>query len=163
MTTIRTHTEEETLRLGEVVGQLLAPGSVVSLVAPLGAGKTWLSKGIAKGVAGHDYDSVNSPAFNLVHEYVADDASPKIFHIDFYRLDELTPEDVQMFEEYLIDDSVVALVEWGNKFLDSIVDDYLLISIERCADDESCRQFAFETVGDGQRYSALINYLDSTC
>src|SRR5689334_8534114 len=94
----------QTLRLGECFGSLLSAPAIVNLSAPLGGGKTWFSKGVAHGVGGHNYDEVTSPAFNLVHEYVANGA-PKIYHVDFYRLDELVAEDVQMFAEYLADSS----------------------------------------------------------
>ena len=159
----RSESPEETLKLGECFGSLLSAPSIVNLTAPLGGGKTWFSKGVAHGVGGHAHDDVLSPAFNLVHEYVAV-GTPKIYHVDFYRLDELGPEDVQMFSEYLADDSAIALVEWGNKFLPDLVDSYLSVRIAYGADGSpSGRDFLFTAEGPDPSYAALIDRFEASC
>ena len=162
MVVIRARSKEDTLRLGEAIGVRLRPGSVVCLTASLGAGKTWLTKGLARGIGSHDYDSVISPAFNLVHEYVSDTA-PKIYHIDFYRLEDLPPNDMEMFEEYLIDDSAISIVEWGEKFLDSLVAAYLKITIKFCSEDESWRDITVEPVGRAEEFGPLLEHLAAVC
>lgn len=159
MILIKTYTQQETLHLGESLGRLLPRGAIVSLVAPLGAGKTWLSKGLAKGIGGHEHDDVTSPAFTLVNEYFSD-GGPTIYHIDFYRLDELTPEDFQMFDEYLTDPDAISIVEWGNKFLPSIAPEHLQVSIGFADDEENARTFGIEIIGDRERYAEVVNQLE---
>jgi tRNA threonylcarbamoyladenosine biosynthesis protein TsaE len=151
----------QTLNLGECFGSLLSAPAVINLSAPLGGGKTWFSKGVARGVGGHEVDEVTSPAFNLVHEYVAEGA-PKIYHVDFYRLDELVPEDVQMFAEYLADDSAIALVEWGDKFLPSLVDGYLTVRIAYGPSDEPATR-VFDFSATGPAYAEIIDRFESRC
>ena len=56
---IRLKNTNETLKLGEIIGKSLNPGSIIALVGDLGAGKTVLVKGIAKGL-GVD-EEPNSP------------------------------------------------------------------------------------------------------
>jgi tRNA threonylcarbamoyladenosine biosynthesis protein TsaE len=153
----------QTLRLGECFGSLLSAPAIINLSAPLGGGKTWFSKGVARGVGGHDYDSVTSPAFNLVHEYVIEGA-PKIYHVDFYRLDELVPEDIQMFAEYLADTSAIALVEWGDKFLPELADSYLTVRIAYGPQgDTTTRAFDFSAPESDTAYGELIERFEAAC
>ena len=59
----------ETLELGRRIGRRLAPGMPVGLDGDLGAGKTWMAKGLVQGIGDYDETLVKSPAYNLVHEY----------------------------------------------------------------------------------------------
>src|SRR5579884_2769765 len=74
---------EATLALGRRLGALLFPGGVVTLVGPLGAGKTHLVRAVAEGLGIADSRVVSSPTFVLIQEY---DARLPIFHFDAYRL-----------------------------------------------------------------------------
>ena len=67
---------------GERLGRELAPGSVVWLDGPLGAGKTTLARAIAagRGVKGE----ATSPTYGLVHHYQG--PRGEIYHVDCYRL-----------------------------------------------------------------------------
>jgi tRNA threonylcarbamoyladenosine biosynthesis protein TsaE len=71
----------DTIALGERLGRLAAAGDLVCLWGDLGAGKTQLTKGIARGL-GID-DTVNSPTFVLMSEYLG---RLPLFHVDLYRL-----------------------------------------------------------------------------
>ena len=71
----------ETLALGERLGRLAEAGDLLCLWGDLGAGKTQLTKGIARGL-GID-DTVNSPTFVLMSEYRG---RLPLFHVDLYRL-----------------------------------------------------------------------------
>lgn len=113
-TEIISHSERETLDLGERIGNSLRGGELISLSGPLGAGKTVLARGIARGldVTG----PVRSPSFNLMREY----RGRLIFrHWDLYRLD--GGYDSLGLEESVSDDAVV-VVEWAERWsgLDSI-------------------------------------------
>ncbi len=78
---LRSASVESTLALGERLGQVAAPGDLVCLWGELGAGKTQVAKGIARGL-GID-DTVNSPTFILMNEYAG---RIPLFHVDLYRL-----------------------------------------------------------------------------
>ena len=119
---VETHSVEETVALGETLGRLLQPGDVVALVGPLGAGKTYFTKGIAAGLGVADTAQVVSPSFVLVREHVGRPQGPgaqrvgiRLRHVDAYRLRhprELT----ELGAEELFDESAVAVVEWADRF-----------------------------------------------
>src|SRR5450759_3837106 len=75
-----------TRALGERLGRAAVAGDVIALSGPLGAGKTELARGIARGlgVAG----PVSSPTFILIAEH---EGRLPLFHLDGYRL--AGPED----------------------------------------------------------------------
>ena len=110
MPTYRTATEAETIALGERLACELPARGVVLLIGNLGAGKTTLAKGIAKGRGAADPDDVSSPTFTLIHDY-----SGKVYHVDLYRLDE--PREVATLGlEELFDKDALVLIEWGERF-----------------------------------------------
>src|SRR3989442_15908803 len=76
-----TGTDEETRAVGEALGRRLEPGDVVCLAGPLGAGKTPLAQGLARGLGVEEV--VNSPTFTLVQEYAG---RRPVYHLDVYRL-----------------------------------------------------------------------------
>jgi len=71
----------ETVAIGARLGRLAAAGDLVCLWGDLGAGKTQLTKGIARGL-GTDATE-NSPTFVLMSEYRG---RLPLFHVDLYRL-----------------------------------------------------------------------------
>jgi tRNA threonylcarbamoyladenosine biosynthesis protein TsaE len=106
----RTGSEEETIALGERVARELPRGCVVLLIGNLGAGKTTIAKGIAKGLGAAEHDDVSSPTFTLIHEY-----GDRVYHIDLYRLDtEAEVETLGLAE--LMERDAVLLIEWGERF-----------------------------------------------
>lgn len=77
----------------------------------MGVGKTTLIKEIVKqlGVA----DNVSSPTFSLVNEYHTN-THEKVFHFDFYRIEQEEEALDMGVEEYFYSNSW-CLVEWPNK------------------------------------------------
>ena len=110
MRKLSTNSEEETIALGERLARELPPRCVVLLIGDLGAGKTTLAKGIVKGLGAAAPEEVSSPTYTLIHEY-----SPRVYHVDLYRLEE--PREVLTLglDEILERDAVV-LIEWGDRF-----------------------------------------------
>lgn len=106
-TIVKTTTAEETEALGESLAQRLRPGDVVLLSGELGAGKTTLVRGMARGL-GVD-DRVTSPTFTIGQRYRG--ARGYVAHIDLYRVGDLTGEVPGLLDEYL-DGEAIALVEW---------------------------------------------------
>ena len=74
----------ETIKFGERLGKLLAPGHVIALLGELGAGKTTMVKGIVQGLCVTDRRAVKSPTFALVHRY---EGRMPVYHFDAYRLE----------------------------------------------------------------------------
>ncbi len=106
-------TPAETEAVGRRLAARLAPGEVVLLLGPLGAGKTRLVAGLAAGL-GIDPTEVHSPSFTLVNEYTAPDGL-LLVHADGYRLPEGAPLDDLGLEEAAADGAVVA-IEWPRGF-----------------------------------------------
>lgn len=165
---LRTHGPDETLRLGERIGGRLPAGSVVGLDGELGTGKTWMAKGLVRGIGEFDPALVKSPAYNLVHEYpvVRGGETVPVVHIDFYRLAELSPTDRLLFEEYFGHEDRIVIVEWAGKFLVELAPGYLSVALSLCGDggqrsDPDCREVEVATVGDATLYGALLEDLES--
>src|SRR6266536_1429986 len=106
------HSAEETLQLGTVLGANLTGGEVLLLSGPLGAGKTVFVKGLARAL-GLDPEEVTSPSFTLVNPYAGRLA---LYHIDLYRLDESAASAHAVdLDELLMDESAVIVIEWAER------------------------------------------------
>ena len=104
-----TASAEETLRFGEVLGGRIEVGMFVSLVGPLGVGKTVLAEGICKGLG--VYEQVISPTFMLCEEFAG---RLPVVHVDLYRLGhESEIAELGVFD--MIGSGKVVLAEWGNR------------------------------------------------
>jgi tRNA threonylcarbamoyladenosine biosynthesis protein TsaE len=114
---LRTQSEEETIALGETLAAELPAKATVLLIGNLGAGKTTLAKGIAKGLGAAQPDEVSSPTFTLIHEY-----GPQLYHVDLYRLDRADQVATIGLDE-IFDRQAVVLVEWGERFLELMPED----------------------------------------
>ncbi len=106
----RSESEEQTIAIGAQIAGMLPRKGVVLLIGNLGAGKTTLTKGIARGRAGVPPEEVTSPTFTLVHEY-----APDFLHIDLYRL-ETEREVLSIGFEDILDRDALVLIEWGERF-----------------------------------------------
>lgn len=114
MATHISHSAAETQVLGEQWGREATAGLVIGLSGDLGAGKTQLTKGIARGLGIND--KILSPTFALVNEYRS--GRLPMFHLDLYRLD--TREQIvgAGLEPYLTKPEGVAIVEWVERWMD---------------------------------------------
>jgi tRNA threonylcarbamoyladenosine biosynthesis protein TsaE len=110
MDTFISHSPTETEFLGEKWGRSAERGLVIGLSGDLGAGKTQLVKGLARGLG--ISTRVHSPTFALVNEY--DGGSLRLFHLDLYRLE--TPGQIMGagIENYLQPDGVT-VIEWAER------------------------------------------------
>jgi tRNA threonylcarbamoyladenosine biosynthesis protein TsaE len=102
---------EETQAVGAALGARLIAGDVVACIGELGAGKTCLLKGLARGL-GVQAD-VTSPTFVLVNQYRG---RLPVYHLDAYRTDSLA-ELVDIGVEEMFDADGVTVVEWADKLL----------------------------------------------
>jgi tRNA threonylcarbamoyladenosine biosynthesis protein TsaE len=111
MVTHISHSPDETRSLGEQWGQAAEPGLVIGLSGDLGAGKTQLVKGLARGLGVSA--RVQSPTFALVNIYSGGRLT--LFHLDLYRLDSLEQILAAGLEEYL-QPKGVTVIEWAEKW-----------------------------------------------
>jgi tRNA threonylcarbamoyladenosine biosynthesis protein TsaE len=128
--TYRTGSEEATIALGERLAVELPRRGVVLLIGNLGAGKTTLAKGIAKGRGAAEHDEVSSPTFTLIHEYGAG-----VYHIDLYRLDEAREVATLGLDE-LFDRDALVLIEWGERFPEMMPKERTEIYLRSNGDDD---------------------------
>lgn len=101
-------TPEETEAFGESFAARLDPCAVVCLMGDLGAGKTCLVRGLARGLGFKG--RVHSPTFALVQTYPCGDN--QIYHMDLYRLSSPADFDSSGLEE-MMDDRGVKIIEWA--------------------------------------------------
>ena len=124
MRSFKTESAAETIALGEEIGRKLSPGAVVALNGGLGAGKTWLSKGIAKAL-GFGGDVV-SPTFTIINIYAG---KVPIYHFDCYRLNSNADLENIGYEEYFYGKGVT-LVEWAEKIAGLLPENSVYIDIK---------------------------------
>ena len=149
MATLISRSPAETAQLGELWGRQAQAGCVVGLTGDLGAGKTELVKGIARGLG--VVDRVHSPTFALIHQY--NGGRLPLFHLDLYRLD--TREQIvgAGLEKYLSRPKGVAVIEWAERWFDEIQDSESQVSSFR----PRCRRVRMEVINETER---RISYED---
>jgi tRNA threonylcarbamoyladenosine biosynthesis protein TsaE len=131
--TIIAHTSMEMEEIGIELASILTDGMVVSLVGPLGSGKTTLSKGIAKGLL--ITDVVVSPSYMIAREY---QGRIPLHHIDAYRVSTLEELAEVGLDDYLPPESGVSVVEWPDR-IDGLVEISTIQVVIELLDDEDRR------------------------
>jgi len=119
-------TLKETLNLGEKISHKLNPQSIVLLKGPIGAGKTSLVQGIAKGLS--ISEDITSPTFALSHHYYS--GKIPLIHIDLYRLENVSSaKEVYLSEEEeAIQRQAILVIEWP-ELIESVIDNFWKIEI----------------------------------
>lgn len=128
------HSPDETLSLGADIGQLAMPGDILLLVGSLGAGKTCLTQGIARGLGIGEHTP--SPSFVLIREFYG---RLPLYHIDLYRLDHIEEIADLGLDDYLYGGGI-CVIEWAEKGLSILPAEHLLIEIGYLGDTERCFQ-----------------------
>jgi tRNA threonylcarbamoyladenosine biosynthesis protein TsaE len=144
-----TTSPEQTQEFGKRLGQLAQAGDVILLVGKLGAGKTCLTQGIAWGLDIDEYAA--SPSFVLVRELYG---RLPLYHVDFYRLENLEEIAELGLDEYFYGQGVT-VVEWAEKALKLLPPENLLIEMEYVSDSE--RRLKLKP--SGQRYREMAAQL----
>ncbi|MBR4109180.1 MAG: tRNA (adenosine(37)-N6)-threonylcarbamoyltransferase complex ATPase subunit type 1 TsaE [Oscillospiraceae bacterium] len=124
-----THSPEETEKVGQVLGKILTPGTVLAYTGDLGAGKTAFTRGLARGLGATE--QVTSPTYTIVNEYLS--GRMPLFHFDMYRL--TSREDLWDigWEDYLERGGVCA-VEWSENVADAL-DGAIRIHIQKTGEE----------------------------
>jgi tRNA threonylcarbamoyladenosine biosynthesis protein TsaE len=138
---VQSTSEAQTLDLGIQLGRLLEQPAQILLQGDLGAGKSVLARGIARGLGVDPQVPITSPTFTLMNHYRA---RLDLYHFDLYRLsgpDELIEIG---FDDFAYGNGV-ALVEWPERLEDESVAG-LWVRIRHLQQDR--RELVFSAVGD---------------
>lgn len=154
MLKFKSNSPEETFAFGQSLAKVLGPGQVICLAGDLGAGKTLLVQGLAKGL--QIEDAVNSPTFTIVNVY---DAKFPIYHFDLYRLNYAEELFDIGFYEYT-ESNGLSIIEWPDKFPGELPDEYLWIDIKT---NETMNERIFHVSARGSLYEKICEELKKIC
>lgn len=149
MLRFETNNARETEQLGMAIGRALKGGEVIAMTGDLGAGKTTLTKALAKSLGIDEH--VTSPTFTIVNEY---EGRLKLFHFDVYRIGDIEEMYDLGFEEYIYGDGV-SIIEWSNLIKEILPED--TINIEILASRENTR--IINLSGKGKKFDNLVKEL----
>lgn len=142
------HSPQQTQRVGVRMGELLPANAVLLLQGDLGAGKTTLAQGIARGWG--SLDPVTSPTFVLINEYRRAD-NQMLYHVDAFRLKDSDEAELLGLEELLLNDGPV-MIEWPERIERLLPEQHLKVELYWA--DESRRNLQFHA--SGAEYEALL-------
>jgi len=142
---IEINSEAEMDAFGVKIGNLLVRGEVVELVGDVGAGKTTLTKGIARGI-GVDED-VQSPSFTVSRIYEAGQGIC-LAHYDFYRLHDAGIMAADL-EEAMSDLHTITVIEWANIVAHVLPAERLTITMT--SPSETVRRLEVDVTGSKNR------------
>ena len=120
-----TDSPARTEAVGEALGRVLKPGTILAYEGDLGAGKTAFTRGLARGLGAAE--PVTSPTYTIVNEYLS--GRIPLFHFDMYRL--RCADDVFDigWDDYLERGGVCA-VEWSENVAEAM-EDAIRVRIEK--------------------------------
>lgn len=149
MIQISSYNPEQTQSLGTRIGELALRGDIFLLSGDLGVGKTCLTQGIAWGLDITEYTL--SPSFVIVREH---QGRLPLYHIDLYRLDNITEILELGLDNYLYGDGV-CVIEWAEKGISVLPAEHLLIEISYLSDTK--RRFSLKS--DSSHYQEMLTQL----
>ena len=120
-----------TEEFGREFAEGLKAGSTIALIGPLGAGKTTLTKAIAKGLG--VTETITSPTFTVVCEY--ETGRLPLYHFDVYRINDEDELFELGFEEYFHKGGV-CLVEWADLVMDLLPEDTIVLRLDYGENEE---------------------------
>jgi tRNA threonylcarbamoyladenosine biosynthesis protein TsaE len=116
--------------LGAWLGARLRPGQALALTGELGAGKTTLVRGLARGLRVDDPDAVSSPTYLLVIEHPG---PAPLLHLDAYLPDKLRAFLADGGLDYLAERRAVIAVEWADRVAELLPEETLWVHLEAVA------------------------------
>jgi tRNA threonylcarbamoyladenosine biosynthesis protein TsaE len=120
-----TNSAAETRALGEELSSSLRPGDVVVLEGELGAGKSELARGIARGLGVRE--TVTSSSFTILNVY--ESGRYPLYHFDWYRLESADELYELGMDEYLGGDGI-AVVEWAERCPEAVPENTIRITLD---------------------------------
>lgn len=122
---ITTHSVEETISFGKLLGSSACPGDLICLAGDLGSGKTHLVKGIAAAL-GLEADRIASPTYTLITEH--HEGSLALYHMDAYRIRDPSELGPIGFDDYLSRGDGIFVIEWSDLIARNLPDQRLEIA-----------------------------------
>ena len=153
LVTVISRNSEDTFLIGRIIGESLNAGDIVALSGDLGTGKTYLTKGIARGLGVSEQYQITSPTFTLINEYPG---RLTLYHFDLYRLESFLDMINLGYEEYLFGKGV-SVIEWAEKANDVLPDETIFISLTYL--DENTRKMVIS--GNDEKLLNLSNVFKS--
>jgi tRNA threonylcarbamoyladenosine biosynthesis protein TsaE len=123
------------MAIGEKISGFLKKGSIVALRGGLGAGKTCLTKGIARGLG--ILEEVTSPTYIIISEYSQASSCVPFYHIDAYRLKGDDDFEALGGNEYIYGEGI-SVIEWSERLPLSIPPTAVIIEISLLEDGRRC-------------------------
>jgi tRNA threonylcarbamoyladenosine biosynthesis protein TsaE len=125
---VETFSREETVAFGTALAAALREGDVVEMDGDLGAGKTALTEGIARGLAVRG--AVSSPTFTLLIDHAAGPRGLPLHHFDAYRLQD-ADEFLQLGFDEIVGSGGVTVVEWAGRVRAALPEEAVLVVASR--------------------------------
>ncbi|HVT80168.1 MAG TPA: tRNA (adenosine(37)-N6)-threonylcarbamoyltransferase complex ATPase subunit type 1 TsaE [Phycisphaerae bacterium] len=158
---LHTHSIDQTLALGRLLGTLAPPPPglfCIALDGPLGAGKTHLTRGIAEGAGVDDPTLVSSPTYVLMNIYPG---SKPIWHLDAYRITSEEDFAALGMQEIFAPPTLggagggIVIIEWAARVAGQLPSDHLHIEISH--EDDTSRSFRLSPHGEVSK--TVLNHL----
>ena len=150
-------TADEMRDLGASLGRTARAGDVIVLTGDLGAGKTTLTQGIARGLG--IAEQVTSPTFVISRVHANPSGGPVLVHADAYRLGSVREVDDLDLEQDL--EAGVVVVEWGGGLVDDLSESVVHVVITR-TDDEADETRVVEVVAADERWADAVGSGEGT-
>lgn len=119
--------EDQTQAIGGHLLALVPEGGVICLEGPLAAGKTSLTKGLAKALGIER--AIKSPTYTIARQYPVSGhpAIQELIHVDVYRLED-DPYDTVDFDGF-IGSGILTVIEWASLIEDYLPKSYLKVTL----------------------------------
>ena len=129
--TVHTKSAEQTVALGEKIGSFLKKGDIIALQGTLAAGKTTITKGIARALGINE--PVTSPTFTLISVY---EGKLPLYHMDVYRLG--AAEDfLELGAEEMLYGDGISVIEWSEKIMNELPAGVIIIKLEASGNERT--------------------------
>jgi tRNA threonylcarbamoyladenosine biosynthesis protein TsaE len=137
---LTTKSPEETQELGRKLGELCRPGDWIGLTGELGAGKTCLVTGLARGLEVPEGYQVTSPTF-IIHQIYP--GRLPLHHMDLYRIHQ-TAELFELGYQEFLEEGGVCAVEWCEQVPGAIPESGVVVRLE--IEDENSRAIGIKKI-----------------
>jgi len=141
---------DQTQRLGARLGALLQGGDVICLEGPLGSGKTCLAQGIGRGWGVSQ--TLISPTYVLIREYMRPADTVKLYHVDLYRVSGVDEAFALGLDEFLGDSHAACVIEWAERARALMPPERLWVQLK--FSNQTRRALSFQA--QGERHAALL-------
>jgi tRNA threonylcarbamoyladenosine biosynthesis protein TsaE len=124
------------------MARVLVAADLLILSGPLGAGKTFFVRGLARAL-GFSGERVTSPTFALVQEFPT---TPRLVHADLYRLSAAEQvRELGLLQERAA--GALLVVEWGEPYIAELGGDALCLQLSRSPSAERGRSASLSATG----------------